>query len=130
MIAMRALILVCALAALAGCATAPSPEVKTAALDPLVCVNKAQCDLYWKRAKIWIVNNSAWRIQQADDVVITTFGPTESSANLAYSVMMEPSSGDSARIRIKAICANAFGCEMHPMAAAAAFKSYVRSGAS
>ncbi|MBK8674827.1 MAG: hypothetical protein IPN27_00115 [Cellvibrionales bacterium] len=48
---MKKFLFICSLVAFTGCAgNAPSPQVKEAALNPLICEGKDQCELYWQRA--------------------------------------------------------------------------------
>lgn len=132
-------LLVVSVVALAGCAPArvgddplrrsPStvaPEVVQAANTPMVCQDKAQCDLYWQRAQYWLSTNSHFKIQSATDAVITTFGPQRYGGELAYSVRKEVSPTGGATIHIVAMCDSPkFGCFEHPLSAIARAKTYI-----
>lgn len=114
---------------LAGCAVGPkldSFEIMEAN-EPLVCASKEQCDLYWQKAQIWVTENSHYRIQMANDTIIQTFGPANSSPYLAYIITKHPDalSGGS-RIKISGGCANIFGCNPPLINAALSFKRYVK----
>lgn len=100
-----------AAAMLTACAGPAIEEMSDEAKAPLYCVGKEQCDLYWKRAQLWVAQNSRWKIQTATDVVITTFTPTGQSADYGYQVTREPLDGDGReQIKIQPMCANLFGC--------------------
>lgn len=113
---------------LAGCAALPDdPSSNPEAAAPLVCMNKAQCDLYWQRAQAWVANSSTYyRISLATDTLIETYGPTPGRMDLAYRVTRIPQ-GDGAQILIVANCGNVFGCAPTRTDAIAGFKRYVRN---
>lgn len=120
---MRAVLLV---ALLAGCASAPKdPAVVAEAHRPLICKDKAQCDLYWSRAQAWVANNGGYRIQTVSDSVISTYGPFGGKVDLASQVTREAAADGSARIRIRLSCDNLFGCRPTPEEGAVSFKRYV-----
>lgn len=107
---MKTSIAICCAAVLVGCAS-PTEGMSEEALAPLYCTGKEQCDLYWKRAQLWVAQNSRWKIQSATDVVITTYTPTGQSADYGYQVTREPLEGDGReQIKIQPMCANMFGC--------------------
>src|SRR5215218_5815729 len=95
--------------------------------DPVLCIDKAQCDVYWQRAQAWVANNSAYRLQTVTDTVIETSGPLPGRSGLAFRVTKVPDDKDGARIFAVPVCSNAFGCSPAPMDAVKAFKQFVRS---
>lgn len=106
---------------------APSAATQAAARKTLNCANSAQCDLYWKRAQIWIAQNSRYRVQSVTDTVLTTHGPSSNmSAALAFQIIKIPAAGGSAQITIDANCYLPDQCRPHPIEAIAAFKGFVR----
>src|SRR5688500_13622770 len=112
---------------LAGCATQPvAPSIEAEAKEPLLCRDKAQCDLYWQRAQVWIATNSKYRIQSVTDTVLTTHGPIEHDTQFAYHLEREPSETGGGKITIRMICGNMFGCGQRQYPTAIAFKKYVR----
>lgn len=119
-----------ALALLAGCATqqAGDPFIESKARTPLICKDKAHCDLYWQRAQIWVQQNSRYRIQNVTDTIISTYGPFGSNVWLAYQVARVPQGDGGAEITIRAACDNMFGCNPNVTYAIAAFKQYVAVG--
>lgn len=124
-------VLACMLATLlSGCVqNQVRPEILEAAKVPLTCRDKAQCDLYWQRANIWVAAASTYRIQIANDSVIQTYGPFNNEPKLAFQVFRVPEESGAARILIKPVCGNLFGCpSMGVEEAAVAFKQFVRTG--
>lgn len=127
---LRTIPLALAAGALAGCATAAwdDPAANPVAAAPLACVDRTQCDLYWKRAQAWVANNSVYRISTATDTIIETYGPTTSRPELAYKVTRVPDGRDGARILIVTTCAPYVPCSPTRTDATVAFKQFVRSG--
>lgn len=102
------------LAVLAGCVAPPpiTPE-QAKAMEPPTCNSQGQCAVMWQRAQIWLVNNSAWRIQMANDTLLQTFGPGDST-DVAYTVTRSPIGGGGYQIVMRAACGNIFGCIPKP----------------
>ena len=119
-----------AAAALMGCATRqpPSAADQTDAYEPLVCVGPAQCQTAWRRAQLWLVDNSHWKIQIATEVVIETYNGDPYTPFRHYVLTREPLGGDRERIKIASGCPNTYGCSTDEIADAARFKRYVRAG--
>lgn len=113
------------LASLAGCATQQMTPEQAAAVQPITCSSKAQCDLYWQRAQLWVAQNSTWRIQTANDVLIQTYGPGGDSPDTAYTILRAPNPDGSATISMHDSCDNVFGCTPNVYSAMAAFKRFV-----
>jgi hypothetical protein len=129
---MRLLVLFAALS-LAGCAATQQPEdasIVAAANEPLVCESPEQCSLYWRRAQAWVAQNSRYKIQIATDTIIETYSPPQAAVHRAFRILRIPGNGKTERITIASGCANIFGCSTTEAQSAAAFKQYVRSGAS
>lgn len=112
---------------LAGCATGPqlTPEQRSAMLQPVVCADKVQCDLYWQRAQLWVAQHSHWRIQLANDVLIQTYGPGNSSPDTAYTITRINAANGSGQIKMRAACDNIFGCIPAPVEAIDMFRKEV-----
>lgn len=97
--------------ALAGCATQQlSPADQSEAQRPIECSDKAQCDRYWSRAQVFVAQHSGYRIQIANESIISTFGPFGSSTDLAWNVTRLANSTGGATISASVSCANIFGC--------------------
>ena len=96
-----------------------------ASAEPVLCVGKAQCDIYWQRAQAWVANNSEYRLQTVTDTIIETQGPLVARTGLAFRVTRVPDDKDGARIYILTACGNAFGCSPTSSDAVTAFKRFV-----
>lgn len=126
----RIAVAVAAIVVLLGACAAPppSPEETALANEPLYCAGPEQCSLYWRRAQVWLANNSPYRIQSATDTVITTHGPMSGSVSRAYQVVRMPLDGGREEITITSGCGNIYGCDTHADASAASFKRFVKTG--
>src|SRR5262245_23808575 len=115
---------------LLGCASTggDDPRLNADAMRELGCIDKAQCELFWERAQVWVSGNSYYRVQLANDSVIETQGPLAGRMELAYRVIKIPDGKGGARIMITAECGNAFRCTPTVTDAMVAFKRYTRSG--
>lgn len=112
-----------------GCATAPQKQLSDAELrdlEPVVCESEVACQKAWQRAQLWIVNNSSYKIQIANDVVIQTFNPTQSSVRSGFTVTKEPVSGDKQAIKMRSYCDNMFGCRPTHTELLLSFNRYLR----
>jgi len=113
---------------LAGCAevsVVSNPAAAPESERPVLCVGRAQCDVFWRRAQAWVANNSEYRLQTVTDTIIETQGPMVGRTGLAYRVTRVPDDKDGARIYVLASCSNAFGCTPEPSTAVSAFKLFV-----
>lgn len=111
---------------LVGCAQKVSPQVAAQAQAPIYCENKKQCDIYWSKAKAWIAMNSGWKIQMADETIITTYTPIGNSAILGYQVVKTPIGGERYEIVVQTACANMFGCIPNASEQTAKLKNYIK----
>lgn len=71
---------------------------------PLECTGKAACDDLWRRAQIWVLNNSGYKIQVATEVVIETYNPGLSSTTFAIRLTRELQPDGTERMEIMADC--------------------------
>ncbi len=113
---------------LSACAPVPISSDSTSAsvsANPVLCIGKAQCEIYWQRAQAWVANNSAYRLQTVTDAVIETERPAWARSDLAFRVTRVPDDKDGARIFVLAACGNAFGCNPPSSDAVTAFKQFV-----
>ena len=120
--------IVAAIALLAGCSTTGqiSGETMEQATAPLTCTNKAECDAWWARAQVWVINHSEYKLQTVTDAIIQTDGPSGGKRALAYQITKTPSNEGTATIGFAAHCDNMLGCEPNPWKAGADFKQFVR----
>jgi hypothetical protein len=113
---------------LSGCAPVPissDSAASSVSTNPVLCVGKTQCDIFWQRAQAWVANNSEYRLQTVTDTIIETQGPTLARSALAFRVTRVPDDRDGARIFVLAACGNAFGCKPASSEAVVAFKHFV-----
>jgi hypothetical protein len=120
--------IVAAIALLAGCSTTGqiAGETMEQATAPLTCTNKAECDAWWARAQVWVINHSEYKLQAVTDSIILTDGPSGGKRALAYQITKTPSNEGTATIGFAAHCDNMLGCEPNPWKAGADFKQFVR----
>jgi len=116
--------------ALAACASTGSddPRQLAQAMEPLGCIDRTQCELYWQRAKVWVSSNSYYRVQLSSDSVIETYGPFAGRMELAYRILKIPDGAGGARITAVAECGNVFRCDPAVPDAIAAFKRFTSTG--
>jgi len=116
--------------ALAACATTGSDDPRQVAqgMEPLGCLDRTQCELYWQRAKVWISSNSYYRVQLSSDSVIETYVPLAGRMELAYRVLKIPDGAGGARITVAAECGNVFRCIPAVTEALVAFKRFASAG--
>ena len=120
----------CFVVGLAACATTGSedPRQVAQAMEPLGCLDRTQCELYWQRAKVWISSNAYYRVQLSSDSVIETYGPLAGRMELAYRVLKIPDAAGGARITVVAECGNVFRCVPTVTEALVAFKRFASAG--
>jgi hypothetical protein len=117
---------------LSACATTGSEDprqVAAVAAEPIGCVDRAQCETFGQRAKVWISSNSYYRVQLSSDSVIETYGPLAGRMELAFRVLKVPDGVGGARITVTAECGNVFKCTPMASDAILAFKRFTELGA-
>ncbi|MHB0992682.1 MAG: hypothetical protein ACYC0M_15595 [Burkholderiales bacterium] len=125
---MKKTVLLMMLVALSGCADQSiSPELDSAAHDPLTCANKSQCDIYWSRVQIWVSQNSFFRIQTVTDTILNTYGPDQYN-HIAYQINRIPNEDGSARIKINSGCDIPMLCKKQVYLNMVSLKNFVRDG--
>jgi hypothetical protein len=112
--------------ALAGCASSGVSTVSPEALQAPVCASTAECNDAWRRAQVYVASHSGYKIQTATDSIIQTFGPADSSPDIAFQVTRQPMGGGREQIVASAICDNIFGCIPKTGEAIAGFNAYVK----
>ena len=99
---------------LAGCATAPSPEIQAKRAEFLrttpICANGPDCNAKWEAAQLWVVHNSGYKIQTATSVVIETYNPTPHLTSIAVRITKEPIGGGRYKFLVSVWCDNLFRC--------------------
>ena len=121
-----------AIALLAGCSTkarfpatpwSRPPRRSRAQIRPNVTLGG-------RRAQVWVINHSEYKLQTVTDSIIQTDGPSGGKRALAYQITKTPSNEGTATIGFAAHCDNMLGCEPNPWKAGADFKQFVRGGPS
>jgi len=115
---------------LAGCSTAP-PMTQTEKIEahlPISCTSKAQCDVMWQRAQVFVADHAGFKIQTLSDSIISTFGPTGSgtslATNVAWSVTKLPTASGGAVLNARAGCGGA-ACFPDPEYSLLQFRRFV-----
>lgn len=108
-----------ALVSLVGCAT-PADPVRSAKLleareSAPRCNGEKDCAAKWDAAQLWVVKNAGFKIQNATNVLIQTYFPTNSSVELGVEVTKEGEGGGVHVIRAKIWCDNWIGCSRDPL---------------
>lgn len=103
--------------------TLSDPAEVAAALRPLFCEGRDQCEAYWRLAQVWIARNSRWRIDTLSDALIVTFIAPRPDRTLSYRVTREPQTDGRERIAISIRCNDAvLGCLEDPLTRTLQFK--------
>jgi hypothetical protein len=117
--------------ALSGCTANPpklTQELQSELDTPLYCESDEECKTMWERAAYFVNSNAGFKLQIHNDTIIETYNPTKYSPRLAFSVSKEPKGNGKYQIRVKAWCANMFGCQPNQYEAIARVKKYMRTG--
>jgi len=69
-----------------------------AALDrlaamPVTCTGEQDCAKKWAKAMIWVSENSVFKIQLANDMMIQTYGPSTVIHGTAFTIIKIPTAG-------------------------------------
>lgn len=107
------------MAALVGCA-APADPARAAKLQEARegaprCTGDKDCAAKWDAAQLWVVKNAGFKIQNATNVLIQTYFPTNSSVALGVEVTKEGEGGGVHVIRARIWCDNWIGCARDPL---------------
>jgi hypothetical protein len=126
---MKKLIGVIGLVLMGGCATTPDPQ-RLAMQEQInqtipTCSGVDDCNAKWEAAQLWIVHNSAYKIQTATSVLIETYNPSQNNPSLAARVTKEPQGGGKYRLLVALWCDNMFGCVPDAYAKALEFNKAV-----
>ncbi|HLI13410.1 MAG TPA: PDZ domain-containing protein [Alphaproteobacteria bacterium] len=113
--------------ALVACQSQPqlSPTAAAALNQPIICHDGADCAIRWGRALTWVTDNSAYRIDQATDSLISTWGPLPDDLRPAFTITKTAQGNGVYLIEFAAGCGNYFGCEPSLAQAKASFMSFV-----
>src|SRR4051812_2232264 len=91
-----------------GCAyrgPPPMSEADAAELAvPLTCTGADECQKLWRRAQVWVIQNSGYKIQIATDAVVETFNPRDYSLVWGFSLTRMPGNGNEETIELTPTC--------------------------
>ena len=109
---MTRIITLTACAAIAACTTmtpAQQAETQRQAARPVTCT-VADCEVKWGRALQWVLNNSAYKIQNQSESLLTTMGPLPDDPRPAFTISKIAQGDGRYVIDFRAGCDNMFGC--------------------
>ena len=116
---------------LTGCATQNvgknmSPDDRLELNAPLYCEGEMQCKDVWERAMYYVTSNSGYKIQNANDMLIQTYNPTQIDTKLAWQITKKPLGNGKYQILTSAWCNNVSGCYPDAYEATLAAKRYMK----
>lgn len=112
---------------LSACATSTPQQKAKWELDasrPVTCLQGPDCEAKWGRALIWVQDHSRWKLRIANDTLITTEGPFDST-DAAYSITKVLTGKGTYSIVFRAGCGNVFGCVPSILELQASFVNFV-----
>jgi hypothetical protein len=118
---------ICLIFLLSACSTTSSTQRaqrKKDAARPLTCSKGPDCEAKWDRALIWVQNNSEAAIQIANETIITTRTPQNSSSPVISITKTEAEPGTYA-IHFRANCSWILGCTPSISKLKASFANYI-----
>lgn len=118
-------IVVCLIFLLSACATSTRQvQWNLDAAQPLTCSKGPDCEAKWDRALIWVQNNAKSKIQIANETIITTNFPSDTSYAVFSITKTEKDTGIYA-INFRASCSAIMGCAPTILELKASFANYV-----
>lgn len=82
----------------------------SAAAQPITCTAGLDCEVKWGKAVTWLNQNSAYRIAQQTDMLISTMGPSANSPQAAFTATKTARPDGTYVIELNGGCDNLFGC--------------------
>jgi hypothetical protein len=116
--------IMCLTLLLSACASTQQAQWKRDAAQLLTCSKGPDCEAKWDRALIWVQNNAEATIQIANETIITTRMPTNSSSAVISITKTEAGPGTYA-IHFRADCSWILGCTPSIVELKASFANYV-----
>jgi hypothetical protein len=114
----------CLIFFLSACASTQQAQWKKDAAQPLTCSKGPDCEAKWDRALIWAQNNAESTIQIANETIITTYIPDNSSSAVISITKTEDERG-TYTIHFRADCSWIIGCTPSILELKASFANYV-----
>jgi hypothetical protein len=116
-------IVMCLIFLLSACASTQQAQWRKDAAQPLTCSKGPDCEAKWDRALIWVQNNSESKIQIANETIITTHIPYNSSSATISITKTETDPG-TYTINFRAGCSSMLGCTPSILELKASFANY------
>lgn len=110
---------------LGACAATGEPDRPRAGAVAATCADKAQCELYWKRAQDWVTQHSTRQVVSNTDWMIVTAAPGSLDASPTFEVKRWPGPKDSGEIRFSAFCSTFLPCNPQEAQSLEAFQRFV-----
>ena len=99
---------------IAGCTSTPSPEflAKQAEIEKSVpvCVDERDCNAKWEAAQLWVIHNSAFKIQTATSVLIETYNAVQGEDGISARVTKEPMGNGKYKFVVNIWCDRVLAC--------------------
>jgi len=86
-----------------------TPQERMVQTTP-ICTNEKECAIKWEAAQIWVVHNSAYKIQTTTNVLLETYNSPNGESKLAVRVTKEPLGGGRYKFIVNAWCGSELGC--------------------
>jgi hypothetical protein len=114
--------------AVTGCVTPVQlSEAQKLQLKPVACAGDDACKIAWQKAQLWLVKNSAYKLQTANDTLLQTFNGPAHTTEITYTVTKEPVTVGNYEIVMRAGCDNYLGCTPRaPVEMILEFNNYLR----
>ncbi|RBW66333.1 hypothetical protein DS893_04750 [Vibrionales bacterium C3R12] len=117
---------------LVSCANQQAPKTLSSELQkeyetPLLCTQNT-CDKMWERGTFFISQNTGFKIQVHNNMIVETWNSTGSSTGLAFKMTKEPLPDGAYRIWTTSQCGHSLYCDKDPIATVAKAKWYMRHG--
>jgi hypothetical protein len=111
-----------------GCVPPPNPELERSANRPVICKTGPECDEYWSRAQVFVMNHSGYPIQIATDSIIQTYPASGGKPSLAWKIQKLKRSDGVSIIDGMAYCDNPFACRPEKWREMVSFKNFIKDG--
>lgn len=76
----------------------------------LRCMQKDQCDRWWRTAQVWVVKNSGYKVQFATDAILQTYNATSGNGDWAFQITRVPHFDSGEVFEIDASCGRNVAC--------------------
>ena len=98
------------------------------AARPVTCHGADDCQVKWGRALQWVLSNSAYKISNQTELLISTLGPLPDDPLPAITVSRLPTGDGDYLFSLQMGCDNLFGCQPSLLSLQASFVRSVMGG--